>query len=103
MSCRHSNMLMALCAGRSVETWGWTSNQNSSGTVHPAYSGELLAHHDTRAKSSRPCSMDAVLLVREYICKHLSAVWVCELVPYYAPRRWRIKCMCIQVNLREKV
>jgi hypothetical protein len=26
--------------------------------------------------------MVAALFVREYICKHLSAVWVCELVPY---------------------
>ncbi len=102
ISCRYSNMLMALCAqdARSIETWVWTS-------VRPAYSGhesgEFFAHHDTRAKSSRPCSMVAVLLVREYISKHLSAVWVCELVSYYAPRSWCIKYMCIQVNLREKV
>ena len=89
------NMLMPLCAGRSIETWAWQSTQNGSGTVRPAYSGELFAHHDTRAKSSRPCSMVAVLIVSEYICEHLSAVWVCALVPYYAPRRWRIKCMCI--------
>ncbi len=99
ISCRHSNMLMAsscLCAlvapSESIETWVWPSNQNSRGTVRPAYSGEFFAHHDTRAKSSRPCSMVAVLFVREYICKQLSAVWVCELVPYYAPRGWRIKC-----------
>ena len=95
ISCRYSNMLMALCAARSIETWVWTSTQNSSGTVRPAHSGEFFAHHDTRAKISRPCSMVAVLqqlLVREYIWKHLSAVWVCEMVPYYAPRCWRIKC-----------
>ncbi len=68
------------------------SNQDSIETVRPACSGEFFAHHETRAKSSRPCSMVAVLFVREYICKHLSAVWVCELVPYYALRGWRIKC-----------
>jgi hypothetical protein len=85
-------MLMPLSAGRSIETWVWPSNQNSSGTVRPAYSGEFFAHHDTRAKSSSPCSMVAVLLIREYICKHLSAVWVFALVPDYAPRSWRIKC-----------
>ena len=34
-----------------------------------------------------------VLFVREYICKPLAAVWVCELVPYYAPRGWRIQCV----------
>jgi hypothetical protein len=33
--------------------------------------------------------MVAVLFVRESICKHLSAVWVCDLVPYYVPRAWR--------------
>jgi hypothetical protein len=106
ISCRHSNMLMDLCSGRSIDTWVWTSTQNSSGMVpsRPAYSGEFFAHHDTRAKSSRTCSMDAVLIVRRrYICKHLSAVWVCELVPYCAPRNWRNKSMCIQVNLREKL
>lgn len=95
ISCRHSNMLMALCAACSIETWVWTSTQNSSGTVRPAYSGEFFAHRDTRAKSSRPCRMVAVLLIREYIGKYLSAVWVSALVPDYAPRSWRIKCMCI--------
>ena len=107
ISCRQSDMLIALCACRSVrvsiETWAWPSTQNGSGTVRPAYSGELFAHHDTRAKSSRPCSMVAVLIVSEYTCGHLSAVWICASVPHYAPRRWRIKCMCIQVNLRETV
>ncbi len=92
ISCRYSNMLVALCAARSIETWVLTSIQNSSGTVRPAYSAKFFAHHDTRAKSSRPCSMVAVLLVREYICEHLSTVWVCEFLPYYAPRSWRIKC-----------
>ena len=84
--------LCALVApSESIKTWVWPSNQNSSGTVRPVYSGEFFAHPDTRAKSSRPCSMVAVLFVREYICKPRAAVWVCELVPYYAPRGWRIK------------
>jgi hypothetical protein len=88
-------MLMPLCAGRSIEPWVWPSNQNSCGTVGPAYSDEFFAHDDTRAKSSRPCSMVAVLLVREYICKHFFAAWVFALVTDYAPRRCRIKRMCI--------
>jgi hypothetical protein len=100
-------MLIALCAGRatssstcavrSIQTCAWPSMQNRSRTVHPANAGEFVAHRQTRAKSScpkssRPCSMVAMLFVREYICKPLSAVWDCELVPYYAPRGWRIEC-----------
>ncbi len=66
--------LCALVApSESIETWVWPSNQNSSGRVRPAYSGEFSAHHDTRAKSFRSCIMVAVLFVPEYICKHLSA------------------------------
>ena len=91
-TARWSWLCALVAPSESIETWVWLSNQNSSGTVRPAYSGEFFARHDTRAKSSRPCSMVAVLFVREFICKPLSAVWVCELVPYYAPRRWRIKC-----------
>jgi hypothetical protein len=45
--------------------------------------------------------MVAVLLVREYIGKHLSADWIFALVSDYAPRSWRVKC--IQVTLGEKV
>ncbi len=67
--------------------------QNRYRTVHPANASKFVAHRQTRAKSSRHCSMVAVLFVREYICKLLAAVWVCELVPYYAPRGWRIKCV----------
>ena len=51
--------------------------------------------------SSRPFRMVAVLLVREYIGKHLCAAWIVALVPDYAPRSWRIKCT--QVTLGEKV
>ena len=47
----------------------WTSAENRNGTVRTAYSGEFLAHCETRAKSSRPGRMVAVLLVREL--KHL--------------------------------
>jgi hypothetical protein len=64
-------------------------------------SGEFFPHCDTRAMSSRPCRMVAVLLVREYIGKHLSAAWIFALVSDYAPRSWRVKC--IQVTLGEKV
>ena len=41
--------------------------------------------------SSRPYSIVAALFVREYTYKPLATVWVCELVPYYAPRGWHIK------------
>ena len=105
-------MLIALCAGRAtsastcalhcypIQTWQWPSMQNRYRTVHPANAGEFVAHRQTRAKSSRPYSIVAVLFVRENICKPLAAVWVCELVPYYAPRGWRIQCVS---SLREKV
>ncbi len=67
---------VALCASPSESfiTWAWASTQNCCGTVLPAYSGVLLAHNDTLAKSSRPCSMVAVLVVTvsEYICEHIS-------------------------------
>ena len=109
-------MHIALCAGRatsasacalrSIQTWQWPSMQNRHRTVHPANAGEFGAHRQTRAESSRLCSMVAVLIVCEYICKHLSAVRICELVPYYAPRRWRIKGMrihfegkCIRIRI----
>jgi hypothetical protein len=50
--------------------------------VRPAYCSQLFAHHDTCAKSSRPCCMVAVLIVSEYICEHFSTVWVCALIPF---------------------
>ncbi len=67
--------------------------QNRYRTVHPANADEFVAHSQTCAKSSRPYSIVAVLFVREYICKPFATVWVCELVPYYAPRGWRIQCV----------
>jgi len=92
--------MIALCAVRSIQTCARPSMQIRYRTVHPANAGEFNAHRQTRAKSSRPYSIVAVLFVREYICKPLAAVWVCELVPYYAPRGWRIQCVS---SLREKV
>jgi hypothetical protein len=99
-------MLIALCAGRATSAstcaLRCSLHPNLAGaehaeqvTIHPANAVEFVAHRQTRAKSSRPCSMVTVaeLFVREYICKPLAAVWVCELVPYYAPRGWRIKCV----------
>ena len=100
ISCGDRNMHMALCAAWSIQTLVWTSAENRSGTVRPAYSGEFLAHCETRAKSSRSGRMVAVLLVREKIHKHLSAVWVPALVPDYAPRSWRIKCKCVHVGIK---
>ena len=96
-TARWSWLCALVAPSESIETWVWLSNQNSSGTVRSAYSGEfsVFAHHDALTKSSRPCSMVAVLLVCEYICKKNSAAWVFALVPDYAPRSWRIKCMCM--------
>ncbi len=88
-----SNIRIHMRFVRSIQTWQWPSMQNRYRTVHPANAGEFGAHRQTRAESSRPCSMVAVLFVREYICKPLAAVWVCELVSYYAPRGWRIECV----------
>ena len=59
-----------------------------------------MAHCETRAKSSRPGRMVVVLLVRENIHKHLSAVGVPALVPDYAPRSWRIKCKCVHCGIK---
>lgn len=70
--------------------------QNRHRTVHPANAGEFGAHRQTRAESSCLCSMVAVLIVCEYICKHLSAVWVCEL------RRWRIKLEGMRIHCEGK-
>ncbi len=97
---RATSAMIALCAVRSIQTYAWPSMQIRYRTVHPANAGEFNAHRQTRAKSSCPYSIVAVLFVREYICKPLAAVWVCELVPYYAPRGWRIQCVS---SLREKV
>ena len=67
----------ALCIVHPIQTWQWPSMQNRYRTVHPANAGEFVAHRQTRAKSSRPYSIGAVLFVREYICNPLAAVWVC--------------------------
>jgi len=97
---RATSAMIALCAVRSIQTCAWPSMQIRYRTVHPANAGEFNAHRQTRAESSRLGCMVAVLIVREYICKPLAAVWDCELVPYYAPRGWRIQCVS---SLREKV
>jgi hypothetical protein len=69
---RATSAMIALCAVRSIQTCAWPSMHIRYRTVHPANAGEFNAHRQTRAKSSRPYSIVALLFVREYICKPLA-------------------------------
>jgi hypothetical protein len=86
---------ISLCARIYLVTSARPSTQNGWGAVRLAYCGELFTHHDTSSNSSSHCCMVAALIVSEYICKHISTLWVCAFIPNYSPSRWSIECVFI--------
>ncbi len=88
--CPQSDMLISMCA---------RLHRNLGVAKHfeRLRRGQPGRHCDTCAKStcSISGSMGSVQIVSKYICEHLSAEWICALVPYYPLRRWHIKCKCI--------
>jgi hypothetical protein len=78
---RATSAMIALCAVRSIQTCAWPSMQIRYRTVHPANAGEFNAHRQTRAKSSRPYSIVAVL--RSYANTFVNPLPLCGFVNWY--------------------
>jgi hypothetical protein len=80
-----SDLLIALCAGHSVRGFF---------VIHGRALKTALARSARRTPVMAMRIMILVSFAQQKVAV-LITVWVSDLRPVYAPRKWRIKCMCI--------